>query len=170
MNSYLVKYKYDYADGDGTFTEVVEGESYKQAALNFKKGDNPATIVDMQVLPNPQTNYTQLKNHIHNTLEITKEDVRSFIEEAVENIVERRVDILIRDKLNVQHLIDEAIKKKFDKHNWFWGESEDTLDDYVKKEVVRKLMDGVHLKVEIANKKTATKTGDSRLVVKKRKR
>lgn len=113
--------------------------------------------------------YKQLKNHLHNTLQLTKEDIRSMVEQSIHDIVERRVDVLLRDKLNVQHLVDEAIRYKITQNNWFWGESEDTLDDYVKKEVVRKLTDGVSLKVEVTNKKNATKTGDSRVIIKKRK-
>ncbi len=114
--------------------------------------------------------YKQLKNHIHNTLEITKEDIRSMVEQAIHDIVERRVDVLLRDKLNVQHLVDEAIRHKITSNNWFWGESEDTLDDYVKKEVVRKLVDGVKLKVEVSKTiKNSTQTGDKRMKVRTRK-
>ena len=114
--------------------------------------------------------YKQLKNHIHNTLEITKEDIRSMVEQAISDIVERRVDVLLRDKLNVQHLIDEAIRGKISENNWFWGDSEDTLDDYVKKEVVRKLINGVKLKVEVTGiKSDATKTGDIVMKVRNKK-
>lgn len=115
--------------------------------------------------------YKQLKNHLHNTLGLTKKDIRSMVEQSIEDVVERRVDVLIRDKLNVQNMVDEAIARKITMNNWYWGESEDTLDDYIKKEMVRKLTDGVKLKVEVVTrKKDATTTGDKRLVIKTKKR
>lgn len=114
--------------------------------------------------------YKQLKNHIHNTLEISKEDIRSMVKQAIEDTVERKVDVLVRDKINLQHLIDETIALKITQNNWFWGESEDSLDDYIKKEMVRKLTDGIKLKVEVVGKKSeTTKTGDMRMKIKKRK-
>lgn len=117
------------------------------------------------------SSYKDLKNHLHNTLGITKDDIRSIVEELIYGIVDRRVDVLIRDKLNVQSLVDQAISRKITERNWFWGESEDTLDDYIKKEVVRKLIDGVHLKVDVAKtKKSSTQTGDSRVKIRKTKK
>lgn len=114
--------------------------------------------------------YKDLKNHIHNTLEITKEEIRGMVQDAIYKIVERRVDVLLVDKINLDRLVDKTIRMKITERNYFWGESEDSLDDYIKKEVVRKLMSGVKLKVEIAtNKKDATETGDKVLVMKKRR-
>jgi len=114
--------------------------------------------------------YKDLKNHVHNTLKITKEEIREIVESTVEKVVERRVDVLLRDKLNVQHLVDHAIEQKINENNWFWDESEDKLDDYIKKEMVRKLTDGVKLKVEVVGKKSdATQTGDRVMKIRKNK-
>jgi hypothetical protein len=102
--------------------------------------------------------YNELKNHIHNTLGITKAQLREMVDKSVERVVERRMDVLFEEKFesqyNMQRIIDDSIKLKITKNNWFWGESEDTLDDYIKKEVVKALLKKVKLNVEITNKGT----------------
>ena len=171
MNSYLITYEYSYNDEPSKFTTVVEADSYKGAEAVFKTSNNPATIIAMKVLPNPESNYTQLKNHLHNTLELNKSDIRNMVGEAVEDIVNRRLDVLFTDKYDsmytMQRIIDETIR---DKSMSWWGQSEDTLDDYIKKAVVRELLSGVKLKVEITKtKKDATSPGQT-LIVRKTKR
>lgn len=112
--------------------------------------------------------YKDLKNHIHNTLAITKDELRQMVDKAVYAIVERRVEVLLRDKVNLDRLVDDTIRRKITERNWFWGESEDTLDDYIKKEVVRHLIKGVKLKVEVAKtQKEATHTGDGTVRVRR---
>lgn len=102
------------------------------------------------------SNYTDLKNHMHNTLKITKPEIREMVDKAIYKIVEERLEVFLEKKMTVDELVNESIKKKLNQKNWFWGESEDTLDDYIKKEVVHKLTDGVHLKVEVVGKKNAS--------------
>lgn len=74
-----------------------------------------------------------------------------MVSEAVENIVERKLEILFRDKYDsqwtMQRIIDDTIRDK--SQNWWWGESETNLDDYIKSKVVTELLKNVKLKVEL---------------------
>lgn len=98
------------------------------------------------------------KNFLHNTLKITKDDIRKWTEQAIERTVERKIDVFLRDKFSdydVQRLIDKAI---IDKGSSYWGDNSDNFGDYVKKKVVAELLNGVSLKVDIVKtKKAATK-------------
>lgn len=94
--------------------------------------------------------YTVFKNHLHNTLEITKEDIRKMVEASVEKIVERKIDTIFPDKVSLENHVKWIIKGKGD--NW-WYESEDNFDDWVKREVVRELLRGVKLGVEVKRSK-----------------
>jgi hypothetical protein len=68
----------------------------------------------------------------------------------------------------MERVIDRAIMDKSDR---YWGMSEDSFNDYVKKAVVRELLKGVKLKVDIAKtNKEATETGDGILMVRKTKK
>lgn len=97
------------------------------------------------------------KNFLHNTLKITKDDIRQWTQEAVERTVERKVDVLIKEKFgdwNLQHIIDDAVR---DYALGLWGESHTNLNDYIKQQIVKELLHGVKLKVDIAKtKKEAT--------------
>ncbi len=123
--------------------------------------------------------YKDIKNHIHNTLAITKEEIRGMVETTVEKVVERKLEVMFRkywdeDKpscdyslYTMERVIDHAIRNRAIS---FWGMSEDSFDDYVKRQVVRELLMGVRLKVEVAkNKQEATETGDMLVTVKKRR-
>jgi hypothetical protein len=100
--------------------------------------------------------YGQFKNHLHNTLKITKAEIREMVEKAVYQVVERKMEVLLRDQDTAQWLVDDAIKRNLTWNN-YWQESETKLDDYIKEQVVAHLLKGVKLKVEIAKtKKEAT--------------
>lgn len=124
--------------------------------------------------------YKDLKNHIHNTLEITKEQIREMVEQAVERIVERKLEVMFRkywendgkdtdySLFTMERVIDSAIRQKGMN---YWYDSEDSFDDYIKKQVVRELLKGIKLKVEVAKtKKEATETGDGIIIMRKRKK
>ena len=125
--------------------------------------------------------YSDLKNHIHNTLEISKEQLREMVEQAVERVVERKLEVMFRkywdetsrpnndySLYTMERVIDQVIREKGSR---LWHESEDSFEDYIKKQVVRELLDGVNLKVEVAKtKKEATKTGDATLIIRKKKK
>lgn len=97
-------------------------------------------------------------NYYHNELGITKETIRRWTKAAVERVAERQVKHILEERFSdyqVKKLVDDVIRNK--ERDWLWGESEDTFDTYVKKEVVSKLLNGVKLKVEITkNKKDAS--------------
>ena len=97
-----------------------------------------------------ESQYKALKNHIHNTLGITKEDIRAWTKKAVEDIVSRKVQVEVPTKDIIERMVVSAIE---DMSNVFWGASDDSFDDYIKKEVVKELLHGVKLKVEIAKTK-----------------
>ena len=117
-----------------------------------------------------RSHYRELKNHMHNTLDITKEDVRQWTEEAVERIVERKVEVYLDSKLgsnwSIQRLIDDAIRDRAD--SYWWGESETKLDDYIKTEVVKALLKTVKMKVDLVKtNKEATPATKMRVISRK---
>lgn len=171
MNSYLVTYEYSYNEEPGKFTAVVEAESYKVAADRFNLENKPATMVAIKVLPSPETNYTQLKNHVHNTLKLTKEDIREMVHEAVEPIIERKLDVIFKmrfgeEQWTIQRIVDDIIRDKT--RDWLWGESETNLEDYIKTEVVKGLLKSVKMKVELVKtNKEATPPNKIRVISRK---
>lgn len=95
--------------------------------------------------------YKDFKNHLHNTLDITKEQIREMTAKAVYKVVERKVEVFLRDEMTVQRLVDRAIQEKLTYNNMFWH-NKDSLDKYVKDQVVKKLLGGVELEVRIKGK------------------
>jgi hypothetical protein len=107
----------------------------------------------------PSDKYKALMNYMRNDLKITKEDIRQWTQQSVEDVAERYVE-----KNFTTDFVRSVVKSELDKiiatKEFSWWESEDNLDDYVKKQVVTKLLDGVHLKVDIVgSRKKATPTG-----------
>jgi hypothetical protein len=99
------------------------------------------------------------KNFLHNTLKLTKDDIREWTEAAIERIVERKVDVYLEKRFgdyDVQRLVDKAI---MDKGKYYWGDSSDSFGDYVKKKVVAELLTGVKLKVDVVKTKKAATDG-----------
>lgn len=114
------------------------------------------------------SSYKDFKNHLHNTLGITKQQIREMTDKAVYKIVERRVEIMLRDVMSLDRIVDDAIRNRTFS---LWGESEDSLDDRIKKEIVAQLLDGVKLKVEIAKtKRESTPHRTLRTVVRSNKK
>lgn len=101
--------------------------------------------------------YKQLKNHIHNTLGITKDEIREMVVEVVRPIVERKVDVVVKEHFGtyeLKRLIDDAIEAQ----SVYWLDNAD-LDSYIKRAVVDKLVEGIGLKVEIAKTKKEATSG-----------
>lgn len=180
MKSFLIFYEYSYNEDPGKFSDVMEGESFADAKQKFFNKNKTATVTDIKQLEPIHLNYKDLKNHVHNTLYISKEEIRSMVEKSVDKLVERKLEVMFRkywaegggeseySLFTMERVIDKAIR---DKGLRFWGDSEDSFDDYIKKQVVRELVKGVKLKVEVAKtKEEATETGDGILVYKNRKK
>lgn len=102
--------------------------------------------------------YILFKNHLHNTLGISKDDIRGMVDKAVTKIVERKIEVMMDgrelSKESIQRLVDDAINEKLNKNHWFWGHQEEKLDDYIKNQVVKKLLDGVKLEVSLKTPKS----------------
>jgi hypothetical protein len=106
------------------------------------------------MIVNDQTGYTQLKNHLHNTLELTKPDIRQMVQEAIEDIVERRLDVFLDHPAAIQRIIDQAIREK-SSSQLFWSDKKNldaTIQDKIVKEVVKKLLSDIGLEVSLKKK------------------
>lgn len=108
------------------------------------------------------------KNFLHNTLKITKDDIRQWTEAAIERTVDRKIDVFLKQKFgdyDVERLIDKAIR---DKGMRYWGQSEESFDDYIKKKVVAELLSGVRLKVDVVKSRKDSTDGVQVVTVRKR--
>lgn len=110
--------------------------------------------------------YKVFKNYLHNTLQITKAEIREMVEAAVVKVVERKLEVMYKSHWSDSHtdgeyslwtmerVIDDAIRSKADR---WWGESKDSFNDYIKDRVATELLSGVGLKVEVTGKKKVKK-------------
>lgn len=94
------------------------------------------------------SDYSRFKNHLHNTLKITKEDIRGMVEKAVYKVVERKVEVMLADKYTAQRIVDRAINERLTRNNMFWHKDNE-LDKYIKNAVVDKLLNGIKLEVSV---------------------
>ena len=100
----------------------------------------------------PSKEYKALMNYFHNELKITKEDIREWTQEAVERTAQRYIDVTFTKDF-ASEIIRKELQNIVNSKEFSWWESEDTLDEWVKKEVVDRLLKGVHLKVDIVGSK-----------------
>lgn len=152
MNYYLITYK---GSADlkfpGEYTKVVGADNPKDASEEIDRG---MVITSIKTISNPETNYTVLKNHIHNTLEITKTDLRKMVEEAIEDIVERKLDVYLEYNSGIERIIDSAIREKA-YSSLMWGNSHNLDEEIQKKivaEVTKKLIKEIGLEVTLKKK------------------
>lgn len=87
--------------------------------------------------------WSMFKNFMHNELEITKEDIRFWIKEAVSEQVTQLVNNQF-DNFNLKHLIHSEITS----HQMYTGER---LKDDILRELVNQLLSRVQL--DIVNSK-----------------
>jgi hypothetical protein len=112
----------------------------------------------------PSDKYKALMNYMRNDLKITKDDIRQWTKEAVEDVAQRYVEKQMEEGLVEKEFRSIIRAKEYD----FWGDSE-SLDEWVKKEVVHTLISGVHLKVDIVgNADEATEPAQKLKFVKKK--
>lgn len=113
------------------------------------------------------SDYVSFKNHLHNTLGITKKQIREMVDKAIYKIVERRVAVFMETKFDVKRLVDDEIKTRAFN---LWGESEEKLSDYIKRHIVTELIDGVKIKAELVHTKKAMTPPSPRIEITKRVR
>ena len=155
MNYYLVTYHYR-PNSEVEHSDVVAANNPLEASEQVKDPKyGTRTITAIKMITNPETSYTVLKNHLHNTLELTKSDIRKMVEEAIEEIVERRLDVFLEYKDGIERVIDAAIREK----SWsslLLGDSkklDEKLQDKIVQEVTAKLLNDIGLDVTIKRKK-----------------
>jgi hypothetical protein len=152
MNYYLVAYEEDRnLKFPSHYSKVVEADNPKAAVEGI---NSQYTITSVKMIVNDQTGYTQLKNHLHNTLELTKPDIRQMVQEAIEDIVERRLDVFLDHPAAIQRIIDQAIREK-SSSQLFWGDKKNLdaiIQDKIVKEVVKKLLSDIGLEVSLKKK------------------
>jgi hypothetical protein len=115
----------------------------------------------------PSDKYKALLNYMYNDLKITKDDIRDWTKEAVTDVAQRYVE-----KQMESGLVEEQVRGIIRNKKFQWWEAEDTLDEWVKKEVVERLVEGVHLKVNVvgAEKKATIPDTKLKFVTRKAKR
>lgn len=156
MNYYLITARDMHDSFKAEYSKIIEAENPVKASEQMESetlGGTPV-IVSCKMIQNPETNYTVLKNHLHNTLELTKVDIRKMVEEAIEDIVERRLDVFLEYNDGIQRVIDQAIREK-SYSSLMWGDSHN-LDEAIQKkivaEVTKKLIKDIGLEVSIKKK------------------
>lgn len=153
MNYYLVHYtEQPSLQFPSEFTKVVQADNPKDAVAGI---EDSYVIQSVKMIVNPETSYTVLKNHLHNTLELTKSDIRKMVEEAIEDIVERRLDVFLEYNDGIQRVIDAAIREK-SSSAWLWG-NDKNLDKVIQDKIVARVTDhlikGIGLNVSLKKKK-----------------
>lgn len=149
MNYYLITFKGDpNLAFPGGGTKVVEAENPKLASEQI---DSQWNIESIKAISNPETNYTVLKNHLHNTLGLTKEDVRAMVNEAIESIVERRMDVSLDGGESIKRIVDSAVREK----SWrgaLWSDAknlDEVIQDKIAKEISKGLMKQIGVDVKV---------------------
>lgn len=156
MNYYLITAR-DMNDSFKTeYSKIIEAENPVKAGEQVESlimGGTPV-IISCKMVSNPETNYTVLKNHLHNTLELTKTDIRKMVEEAIEDIVERKLDVYLEYNSGIERVIDSAIREK-SYSSLLWGDSHN-LDEEIQKKIVKevtaKLIKEIGLEVTLKKK------------------
>lgn len=93
-------------------------------------------------------------NHVHNELGISKDDIREMVNVQVTRVAERYIEKQF-DERAIKAYVDKAIRS-YDYDDMFWG-SRQSLDKYIKNEVVRKLIGGIKLEVDLKKPKSRVK-------------
>lgn len=81
-------------------------------------------------------NYKEIKNYIHNYLGLTKEEVRSIIDEVVKEIIKKEVSKYFNDKNGLESLIEKEIIRQL------------KCQDNVRKSFIINTMDGIYNKID----------------------
>ena len=81
--------------------------------------------------------YTLFKNYMHNELDITKEDIKKWTQDAVKQVAEN----FVKNQFNEQVLIDKIIREAVHRpiYNGFLGD--------IKREVISYLKNKIDIKV-----------------------
>ena len=90
-------------------------------------------------------NYKDVKNYLHNELNITKQ----YIEDLIKYEVQSQVADLVNDKSYIGTLIENAVQRELrrkDRDSWSWVYDTASM---IKNTVVKTIVDEVHNKVEI---------------------
>lgn len=152
MNYYLIHYKESSTSNNAReFSHVTQANNPVEAADTITGG---YIVTNIKMITNPDTSYTVLKNHLHNTLGLTKADIRTMVQEAIEEIVERRMDVFLDGGASVNRIIDDAVREK----SWdslFWGDAknlDEKLQSKVVSEVTKQLIKRIGLEVKIVKK------------------
>lgn len=82
--------------------------------------------------------YTLFKNFMHNELEITKDDIKKWTQEAVKQVAENYVEHQLNEKTLIDKIIREAVHKPI-----YGGFVTD-----IKKEVSKYIQSKIELKVK----------------------
>lgn len=98
----------------------------------------------------PSKEYKMFVNYMRNELGITKEMIRDWTKEAIYETIKKRIEHEFNSKRTLEWIIIDTIREH---RNLFWSSSDDSFDEYIKKQVVSELLHGVKLKVEIAKTK-----------------
>lgn len=87
--------------------------------------------------------YKMFKNFLHNELHVTKEDIRSWIQEAIKEEVTKVVSNTYSYN-SVQDLLRQAIFRNDD----FWINDKRLRDD-IKQEVAKQILETLNIKIDI---------------------
>lgn len=89
--------------------------------------------------------WLMFKNYMHNELNITKDDIRQWIQESVEDIAKRMVAKEFNN-FDPKYLLNQMIMEKD-----FWGKP--GLKEGINKKVADGILEQIEIKVKSKNKK-----------------
>jgi len=89
--------------------------------------------------------WKMFRNYMHNELGITKDDIKSWIEDAVKDEAKRMIDSTY-DNFSPKKVVEQVL---IDKKIWF----EDQIENSIKSEVVNQLLKHIQLELLPPNQK-----------------
>ena len=93
-------------------------------------------------------NYKSIKNYIHNYLGLTKDEVRSIVEEVVKQSIKEEVEKYFKDENRLVHLVEKEITRqikydgKYDRRYFIQNTMDaiyNRIDSVIHEEVLKRL-------------------------------
>ena len=98
--------------------------------------------------------YKEFKNHLHNTLGISKKDVEDWTKEEIKNLVEPKIENLFQDS-NFRELIGVLVanqcKGEIRNHLYDRISFQDYFKDVVSSEVKHQIKNKINFKINVEN-------------------
>ena len=90
-------------------------------------------------------NYKEVKNYLHNELNITKQ----YIEDLIKYEIQSQVSDLVNDKNYIETLIENAVQRELKRkksESWHWIYDTTAM---IENTIIKTIVDEVHNKIEI---------------------